>query len=58
MRLMRQRLWLLIHWRQARVYRAAVAEARQWQREEREKVAAYDLHVRRIVADDGGRSWR
>jgi len=57
MRLMRQ-LWLLINWRRRRLYRAAVAETRRWQREEREKMAQYCPHVRRIIADDGGRSWR
>lgn len=52
-----QRLWLLLPWRR-RVYRAAVAELHRWQDEDRAKMAQYNLHVRRIVTDDGGRSWR
>lgn len=52
-----RRLSLLLPWRR-RMYRAAVAEFHRWQREDRETMAQYCPQVRRIVTDDGGRSWR
>ena len=57
-----RRLLLLLPWTRAarsdRSYRPAVDDLRQWQQTERERMATYDDAVRRIVTDDGGRSWR